>query len=119
MTNVNNSRVEFGRVVRRLRKGLGLTQQELASRAEMSTIYLGTIENGKRDPSMSTILSLAAALGVSVPELIGPHPPPNLSPAARAMANLFEEAPVELQTAILAVLHAIAATNLGARRRGR
>ncbi len=117
MTNVNNSRVEFGRVVRRMRKELGLTQMQLAGRAGVSSIYLGTIENGRRDPSVSTIVSLARGLGVSVPELLGP--PPTLSPVGRAMANLFEEAPVELQTAILAVLHTIASANVRDRTSGR
>lgn len=91
-----------------MRKELGLTQEQLADRAGLSSIYLGTIENGRRDPSVSTVFSLARGLGVPVPELLGPVPA--LSPAALAMANLFSRSPSEMQSAIVAVLRALVKT---------
>ena len=50
---------------------MGLTQQALAKKANrMSYTFLSNIERGKVDPSLSTLTRLAAALGVTVSELV-------------------------------------------------
>jgi transcriptional regulator with XRE-family HTH domain len=62
----------LGRVMRRLREGRGLTQVELAQRAQVSQGYLAALEGGlKTNPSLSTLTKLATALGVPVAELLG------------------------------------------------
>jgi len=47
-----------------------LTQQLLADKADISKPYLSQIENGAREPSLSVIKRLAAALSVDVDDLI-------------------------------------------------
>lgn len=56
--------------VRQLREGLGITQVELAARAGLSRQGLGAIEAGKVDPSLSVVVALARALGVTIDELV-------------------------------------------------
>lgn len=54
----------FGGIVRGLREERGLTQEQLAERAEMSATYIGYIERGNNVPTLTIILQIASALGV-------------------------------------------------------
>ncbi len=54
----------FGENVRRRRRKLGLSQEELADRAELHRTYVGSIERGERNVSLENIVRLAAALEV-------------------------------------------------------
>ena len=49
----------------------GLTLDQLAQRAELSTPHLSRLESGERQPSIAALLSLARALGVSMSTLLG------------------------------------------------
>jgi FMN phosphatase YigB (HAD superfamily)/DNA-binding Xre family transcriptional regulator len=64
--------VGLGKVLQTARKKAGLTQQELCHRAKLSYSTLAKIERGAiKAPSIFTIQNIAAALGVSMGELIG------------------------------------------------
>ncbi len=54
----------IGDRVRRLRKAKGWTQVVLAVEADRAPSVVSQVETGKRDPELSTIKSLAEALGV-------------------------------------------------------
>jgi repressor LexA len=54
--------MEVGSKIRFLRKYQNLTLQELADRANISLSYLGDIEKGRSNPSISTFISIARAL---------------------------------------------------------
>lgn len=56
--------------LKRLRENHGLSVRSLASKAGMSYTYVSNVENGKADPSLSVLKRLAAALGVTVSELV-------------------------------------------------
>lgn len=57
--------------LRRIRRGSGLTQQELAAKTGLSQSTIAMIENGTRKtPRPSTLTKLAEALGVSPFELL-------------------------------------------------
>ena len=56
--------------VRARRNALGLTQEQLADRASLSTNYIARLEIGLRTPSMATLKSLAKALDVQVADLL-------------------------------------------------
>ncbi len=53
-----------------IRKEKGLSQRALAAKAKMSVTYLCNVENGKADPSLSTLRRLAKALRVKVVNLL-------------------------------------------------
>jgi transcriptional regulator with XRE-family HTH domain len=60
--------------VRRLRLAAGLTQQQLATKAELSMSAVIHIENGRiPNPRLTTLRKLAKALGVSLDALAGPE----------------------------------------------
>jgi transcriptional regulator with XRE-family HTH domain len=60
----------LGRNVRGHRKRLGLSQEQLALDAEMKRSYVSDLERGTRNPSLSALGRLAAALGVEASELL-------------------------------------------------
>ena len=49
--------------VRRLRRSIGLSQEELAARAGLHRTYISSIERGQRNVSVENIFALAQALG--------------------------------------------------------
>jgi len=53
-----------------LRKEEGLTQKELAERADISTPFVSDIENDKRNVSSSVLYQVAEALGTSLDYLM-------------------------------------------------
>ncbi len=60
----------FGQRLRRLRETAGLTQEQLAGRAQVAVSTLRKIESGRViEPGYFTMLSLAGALGVDLREL--------------------------------------------------
>ncbi len=97
--------VSFGGTVRRRRKALGLSLEKLAERADLSPNYLGTIENGRRDPSLSTVEKIADALGAAPGELLGGIK--SLSPAGIEAARLFDTMPADVQESLLPLLRTL------------
>jgi transcriptional regulator with XRE-family HTH domain len=59
----------IGHNIRRLREDKGWNQTELGFHADMSPSIISLIENGKRNPSTSTLAKIADALGVEVVDL--------------------------------------------------
>jgi transcriptional regulator with XRE-family HTH domain len=62
-------RKRVGLNLRRLRQAKGLTQEELAHRAEIHQTYLSGVEVGKRNPSIEVLDRIAAALGADISAL--------------------------------------------------
>jgi transcriptional regulator with XRE-family HTH domain len=52
----------FGQAVKAVRKEKKMTQQQVAERMEVPATFVSDIERGIRNPSLSTMLSLADAL---------------------------------------------------------
>ncbi|HEU4407788.1 MAG TPA: helix-turn-helix transcriptional regulator [Polyangiaceae bacterium] len=95
----------FGAEVRRRRKAAGLTLEKLAEQSNLSPHYLSGIENGRRDPSLSTILAIARGLGVAPGDLLGRTG--KLSPAGLEAGRLFDQAPEGVKEGILTILRAM------------
>ena len=86
---------ELGLRVRSLRQARKWTQAELADYAGLSPSYLAEVERGGRNPSMETILNLAAALDVSAGYLVDGlrhDPPAGMSKLAELWPALNKEA---------------------------
>lgn len=60
----------FGREVARLRKQLGISQEELAFRAEVHRTYISQLERGLKSPTLSVILKLSRALKDSAGRIV-------------------------------------------------
>ena len=61
--------MNFGDNVRKVREAKGLTQKEVAISCKMDPAQYSRIEHNKTDPSLSTIVKIAKAIGVSVAEI--------------------------------------------------
>ena len=60
----------FGSRVKETRKGLKLTQEALAEKADIGVVYLGEIERGLKSPSITVFAKLVQALDVSADYLL-------------------------------------------------
>ncbi|MCH8824789.1 MAG: helix-turn-helix transcriptional regulator [Planctomycetes bacterium] len=62
-------RKRLGRAVRKLRKDLDISQEELGARASLDRTYISDIERGKRNPSLDIIAGIAKSLKVELSQL--------------------------------------------------
>jgi len=61
--------IKFGQKVRERRFELGLSQEELATRASVHRTYVGMIERAEKNITLTNIEKIAKALGLSVDEI--------------------------------------------------
>lgn len=64
------SQVHVAKAIRNLRHRSGLSQRQLAIRMGVPRTYVSKIENEKAIPTLSSLARLAAALEVSIPDLL-------------------------------------------------
>ncbi len=50
---------------------MGLTQEELAARADVSARFVSQLETGRRQPSLSALCALSKGLGMRLQDLTG------------------------------------------------
>jgi len=62
--------VEFGRRVRHLREEKGWSQEDFAFKIGIHRTYIGGIERGERNPTLTTIFRIAKALEVPASDLL-------------------------------------------------
>lgn len=62
--------IAFGAAVRERRLRIGISQEELASRAQVERSHMGKIERGEHMPNFILILRLAKALQISPGTLV-------------------------------------------------
>src|SRR6202012_4732811 len=65
----------FGQRLKHARRAKGLTLADLGAKVGRTPSVLSLIENGKREPRLSLVEQLAAALGVPVSDLLRKQPP--------------------------------------------
>lgn len=72
MNNLRNKEllIQFGERVRTLRLASGLTLEELCYKAEVELSQIHRIEKGKINPTLSTLVAIAAGLEITVSELL-------------------------------------------------
>lgn len=57
---------KFASQLRQLRKEKDMTQKELAEKAQVTQQTISAIENGRLDPSLKLLITIAVALGVAL-----------------------------------------------------
>lgn len=62
--------IKFGERVRKFRKEMGLSQEELAFKAELHRTYIGMIERAEKNITLINIQKIAIALDTSIVELL-------------------------------------------------
>ena len=71
INGVISLQAKLGATIKLWRTRLGITQEELAWRSDMHRTYIADIERGGRNITLRSIANLAAALQVSVENLLG------------------------------------------------
>jgi transcriptional regulator with XRE-family HTH domain len=64
----------FGINLQRIRRGQGMSQEELAAKAGLARAYLSGAEAGRRNATLETVEALAHVLGVDPIDLLKKHP---------------------------------------------
>lgn len=64
----------FGARMATLRRAAGISQAQLADRMGVSPSAIGMYEQGRREPSIDTLVAIADALGVSLDLLVRGKP---------------------------------------------
>lgn len=64
--DIPDIKIRFGRAVKKRRSELGLSQEDLAERADLHRTYIADIERGVRNVSLENIEKIAHALNTSL-----------------------------------------------------
>lgn len=70
VTNVTDPRKVLGIAIRKRRLALGLTQEELAEKADLHWTYISGIERGVRNVTVVNLFHIAIALNTRVRDLV-------------------------------------------------
>lgn len=120
--NPRDLQMQLGSLVRAQRKRLGITQEELAWRAEMHRTYLADIERGARNITLKSIANLARALELSVASLLT-NPDSGKStivpPVAPGEILLVEDEPTDVELTLRAFRRARISNHVKVVRDGR
>lgn len=90
----------FGRFVRRLRWARGLTQEQLAERAELSSDTIRRLETGSFSPSLDTLVKLNTGLRLDFSTLFVAFEQREMGPDRELLAMARSLTPAELATAL-------------------
>lgn len=63
-------RITFGENLKRIRKDMNITQEEMAKHIGISQSYIADIERNRKNISLAVILKIAKGLKISVNKLI-------------------------------------------------
>jgi transcriptional regulator with XRE-family HTH domain/predicted transcriptional regulator len=83
----------FGQRLRHLRRQAGLTLEALGQSVGRPPSYLSQLENGHREPRLSTVNDLAGALGCSPADLLSQAAPNRRAELEVALAHIQEDGP--------------------------
>ncbi|MBN1664620.1 MAG: helix-turn-helix transcriptional regulator [Deltaproteobacteria bacterium] len=64
-----NVKQMIGARIGEMRRKKGMTQEELSGKMGIGPKYLSSIERGKENPTLSTLINLADSLGVDLAEI--------------------------------------------------
>ncbi|MEA5015891.1 MAG: helix-turn-helix transcriptional regulator [Candidatus Limiplasma sp.] len=68
----------IGDRIRRRRRALGYTQEDLAELIHVSHSFIGHIERGSRTGSLKTYVEICRVIGLTLDDIVGlPHIPPD------------------------------------------
>lgn len=112
MTLPGNDTPEPHKLIRAWRRYLGLTQEDLAARVELSTPGISMIETGAQNVTLAKLTQIAEAFEISLAELMSPPPGSKAKrdiSIRREIVEIYESLPEHLQPVYLAQVRALQA----------
>ena len=74
MTNyLKNSTIKIGETLQKLRKSFGYTQEKLAEEIEVSTRYIGDIEQDTAKPSYEVLIKICNLYNISLDQIFSEY----------------------------------------------
>lgn len=70
MKIISVAHVRFGQRIKNLRRGRGLTQEDLAFKIGIDRSYMGFLERGERNPTLDKIVKIANVFEITLSELL-------------------------------------------------
>jgi transcriptional regulator with XRE-family HTH domain len=67
---MKNEALKLGRNLKRIRTAKDITQGDIVRKLNVGRGFISNIENGKANPTLTTIAKLAKAIGVPIEDLI-------------------------------------------------
>ena len=96
----------IGKRLRTARETIGISQEELASRAEINTSYLSQIERGLKEPSLSVLSRLAEGVNMTVTDLFTGRKKSVQTRQQEEIARLVETVPRGKRKALMELVRA-------------
>lgn len=95
--------------IRRLRKQRDMSQEELALRAGINTVYFGQIERGQKCPTVDTLYKIAMGLEVPLPDLLRfDTAPSDIEDTDVYVVQLMKRIPPSKVAQVIKILEAVA-----------
>ena len=71
MRKLNSKLIKtLARNIKHLRSQMGISQEELADKCGLHRTYIGAVERGERNITLSTLELIASALNVDAPKIL-------------------------------------------------
>lgn len=101
------NQIALGKRIRTERQNLGMTQEQLAEKINVSTTYIGFIERGKRTLTLDKLAKIANELHTSVDCLLQDSVPLDDSMRTSRMQQLWAAATPQQQKLILSLTQTV------------
>jgi DNA-binding XRE family transcriptional regulator len=69
MHTLSATHIKLGQRIKQLRGSLSMTQEDLAFKVGVDRSYMGFIERGEKNPTLSTLIKIAKSLKIPLAEL--------------------------------------------------
>lgn len=85
--------------IREFREEQGLSMRKLAERSGLSQSFISSIEAGKKQPTLDSLLKLSSGLGISLIDLLGGDPVTESLPShlSDLLSNVRQLTPAQIE----------------------
>ena len=81
---------KLGQRIRKYRKAMHMTQEELADKVSISLPHMSHIETGNTKLSLPVLVKIAEALSVRIDDIVYDKPPINKSDVKQEISNILD-----------------------------
>ena len=98
---------ELGKRIRAARVEKGLTQEELAERAEISPTHVSVLERGGNSIKLETFIKMCCALDMSADDILRDLVPVSCMKQASDLTDILHDQPQDVQRTALRIVRAL------------